>query len=56
MGTFLKRAEFGVFGVTLPPKQWQRYLPDEPYQKICPQYSEGGGWEKVWFKKESTTN
>ncbi len=31
-------------------------LPDEPYQKTCPQYPEGGGWEKVWFKEESTAD
>jgi hypothetical protein len=36
-------------------EEWQRYWPDETYQKTCPQSPEGGGWEKVWFK-ERTTN
>jgi hypothetical protein len=41
-------------GVILPTKTWQRYLPAEPYQKTCPQYPDGGGWEKGWFKEEET--
>jgi len=35
-------------------EEWQRYLPDEPYQKTGPQYPERGGWEKVLFKERTT--
>jgi len=40
-----------IAGRNLTVKEWERYLPDEPYQKTCPQYPEGGGWEKILFKK-----
>lgn len=39
-----------IAGRNLTYEEWQRYLPDEPYQKTCPQYPEGGGWEQVLFK------
>jgi len=35
-------------------EEWQHYLPDESYQKTCPQYPEGGGWEKMLFKEMTT--